>query len=101
MSDYTIAEIKAVFGEHWDFLADCSDGFKQEVILRSETVEAEKIASDEGGEGHGEDIWVVVKAGTQLFEKCGYYRSHYDSEWDGLLTEVKPVEKTITVYQAA
>jgi hypothetical protein len=51
-------------------------------------------------EGGGEDIWLVVEVGGQFFEKTGYYLSHDGSYWDGEFTEVHPVEKIVTVYEA-
>lgn len=57
-----------------------------------------------GGEGEGSNAYVVVKVThpgghVQHFRKNGYYASHYGYDWDGELYEVKPVEKTITVYE--
>ena len=51
-------------------------------------------------EGGGEDVWIIVGVGTQLFRKYGYYASHYGTDWDGSFEEVTPVEKVITVYNA-
>lgn len=50
-------------------------------------------------EGGGEQIYVVIKVGTQYFRKDGYYLSHDGSYWDGDVVEVRPIEKTITVYE--
>ena len=52
-----------------------------------------------GGEGQGDEIWVVVSVGTQTFRKEGYYDSHHGSDWDGEFEEVRGVEKTVTVYE--
>lgn len=65
-----------------------------------------------GGEGQGDDYWVVVKVtpGTVLgpdaelgapryFKKPGYYASYSGGYLDGNLIEVRPREKMITVYE--
>jgi hypothetical protein len=56
---------------------------------------------DHGGMDKGSDRWVVFKVGDQLFKKSGFYASHYGTDWDGPLVEVKPVEKTVTVFEKA
>jgi hypothetical protein len=69
-----------------------------DITLDGETVPVTKVDSF-GGEGMGEEIWVVVQVGDQYFEKDGYYASHYGTDWDGSFTEVSPSQKTITVYE--
>lgn len=62
----------------------------------------EVVASDPGGEGHGESIWVVVRVNEtgQLFRIEGYYASYGDgSQYDGELREVKAQERTVIVYE--
>lgn len=54
---------------------------------------------DRGGEGQGDEAWIVVRVGTQYFKVDGYYASHYGYDWDGGLEEVTPQPKTITVYE--
>lgn len=46
-----------------------------------------------------EERTMVVKIGDRYFQKTGYYDSWDSTTWDGRLFEVKPVEKTITVYE--
>lgn len=58
----------------------------------------EKV-DDYGGMDMGSELWVVFKIGDQLFKKSGWYASHDGSYWDGDLSEVKPVQKTITVFE--
>lgn len=60
------------------------------------------IASDPGGEGHGENIWTVVRADEtgQLFKIQGYYSSYGEgSTYDSHLYEVKAKEKVVIVYE--
>lgn len=100
MSDYTPAEIEEAVNdwEGWGELKWQKDGAKETLTLRGEVIEVEKI-DDFGGEGQGDSIWVVIKVGDQLFRKDGYYLSHYGTDWDGEVTEVKPVERTVTFYE--
>jgi hypothetical protein len=56
-----------------------------------------KILEDEqGGEGHGESIWVIFELGGKIWRKDGVYASWVGSDWDiGSPYEVvgKPVER--------
>jgi hypothetical protein len=101
---YTAREVEHAVEEHDDF-----DGWGEikwtntgdvalTVTLNGESVDVTKVA-DYGGEGQGDEIWVVVQVGDQLFRKDGYYASHYGSDWDGDFDEVFAHEKTITVYE--
>jgi len=103
MSDYTPAEIEAAFEndeDGWGEVAYSNDGSKSTVTLRGASVQVEKVGGKAPGEGGGEEVSVVIRAGDQLFEKSGYYASHYGADWDGDVREVQPVERTITVYEA-
>ncbi|QBP33231.1 hypothetical protein SEA_BRUTONGASTER_9 [Gordonia phage BrutonGaster] len=58
---------------------------------------------DFGGEGLGNQYWLVVSvtddAGeVRHFKRCGYHQSHYGSELDGPTLEVEPAQQTITVW---
>jgi hypothetical protein len=100
MSDnYTPAEIDTAVDEQWEAL---SDGYGPKTLtIRGEDVPVERLDGVPGREGGGEDIWVVIKVGDQLFRKDGYYGSGYGEDWDGgEPTEVRPVEKTVTVYES-
>lgn len=68
------------------------------------------LEAEYGGEGMGDDYWVVVKVVsedpvvsgatvTRYFKKPGYYASHYGAELDGDAFEVFPKRKIITVYE--
>lgn len=67
--------------------------------LRGKDVEVKRIADFGGGEGQGEQTWVVIQVGSQLFRKDGFYQSHYGTDWDGDFREVKEQQKTVTVYE--
>lgn len=57
-----------------------------------------------GGEGLGDQAWVVIQI-TQTdgeyrtYRKDGYYASHDGFYWDGEFTEVRAVEKTVIVWE--
>ena len=56
-----------------------------------------------GGEGLGDDYWIVFKVtsddGERIFKRNGYHASFDGSYLDGPTTEVKSVEKVVTVWQ--
>lgn len=62
------------------------------------------VVENVGGEGQGDHQHMVFKVldfagGARFFKKTGYYSSFDGGEWDGDFEEVKPVEKTVTVYE--
>lgn len=62
----------------------------------------EVVASDPGGEGHGENIYTVVRVNEtgQLFRIDGYYASYGDgSVYDGHLRPVNAIERMVMVYE--
>jgi hypothetical protein len=52
-----------------------------------------------GGEGDGEERWIVIKVGDQFFEYSGYYSSWDGTEWDNELREVEPYTVEVTKYR--
>jgi hypothetical protein len=58
-----------------------------------------------GGEGKGDEYWYVFKIkhpvhGEGFIRYVGYYDSWNGTEWEGTPARmVKPVQKTITVYE--
>lgn len=57
---------------------------------------------DYGGEGQGDDYWVVFKTVEtgQFWRVDGWYASHHGGELDGSVYEVEPKEVTVTQYEA-
>lgn len=60
--------------------------------------------ADHGGEGQGDEYWVVVKiaghdGSERFFRKGGWYQSYSGGELDGDTYEVKPTERTVTFYE--
>jgi len=94
--------------EHFD---EAWDDFNESLSTKAETESQYKYTTpnlasgpaykvDEfGGEGHGDDLWVVFQVGDQFFKVQGYY-----SSWDGgryddpTPFEVEPVQVTVTKY---
>lgn len=105
MSDYTTAEVEAALDpviedEGWGelaYLADRDDTL--EITLRGEQVKV-GLVTRFGGEGQGDEAWFVLGIGDQMFRKDGWYISHEGTTWDGDFTEVKPVERPVTFYEA-
>lgn len=109
MTDYTIVEI----AEAVNAVAEYDDEYfwgefewrekRDEPVslsLRDESVLVECVESRYGEEGDwAVGTYVIIKVGTQFFKKNGYYRSHDGEYWDGVLEEVKPTQKYITVYE--
>jgi hypothetical protein len=62
-----------------------------------------QYVEDYGGEGQGDDYWVVFSLddGTtkRFFRMDGWYQSHAGGEFDGDLREVSPKAKVITVWE--
>lgn len=62
-----------------------------------------KLVEDFGGEGQGEDYWMVISITdgytTRLFKMNGYHVSHDGSYYDGPFEEVKAVERMVTFYE--
>lgn len=62
------------------------------------TVERIDVGTDY--EDGREQRTMILKIRGRFFKKMGYYDSWESSEWDGTLTEVVPVEKTVVTYES-
>lgn len=59
------------------------------------------LVEDFGGEGQGEERWVVFSVGDQLFKVEGYYASWDGTTWDDPTPfEVKPKDVVVVRYEA-
>lgn len=111
MTTYTAAEVLDALSETdlyedgWSEIAWVLDKTRKNYTQRTITIQGadvpvEVVATDDGGE-YGFETFVILRVGSQMFRKTGYYRSHYGNDWDGPFVEVVEAEKTITVYEAA
>lgn len=99
---YTIAQIEEAVGEH---NADTEYEGAYNELHYGEDVEVKGLGKLEyvdsfGGEGQGDDYWVVFKLGGKLYRKDGYYASYDGGELDGELYEVEPVQVSRTEYRS-
>jgi hypothetical protein len=59
-----------------------------------------RVDSSTDYEDGQEERVMILQVGDRFVKKVGYYDSWESSNWDGSITEVKPVQKTVTVYEA-
>lgn len=84
----------------WDELGWYAD-YKKVETLSVEGYDYDFEVLEQDGEGSWSySTSVVFRVGDQFFRKTGHYQSHYGNDWDGPLTEVKPSQKTVTVWEA-
>jgi len=62
-----------------------------------------KVVATYGGEGQGDQYWVVISISdgetTRYFRRDGWYASYDGGYLDGPTSEVAPKEKVITVFE--
>lgn len=101
------AEYELSEEDGWEALSDNSSAWQEAKYEGGEdTFEGltAKVASQYGGEGLGDQYWMVVSLSdgetTRYFRKDGYYSSYGDGgNLDGDTYEVHPTEKVITVFE--
>lgn len=114
---YTVEDVDRLFGEGFDLKSRWND-----YRWRVEGQEAWHAAKDgelddlptelgqlfyvdeHGGEGMGDQYWVVVKilaedGSERFFKRNGWYQSYSGGELDGPTIEVRPREKMVTLYE--
>lgn len=103
---YTIADVDRMIESIEDEWENSGWGaWKYEEFTRVETeLGVIEYVADFGGEGKGDDYWVVVKitdanGDVRHFKRLGWYASYSGGELDGPTVEVKPTERTIVVYE--
>ena len=104
MSNYLLEDINDAISHKsywWSELSDQPDGYVTALLVCGEPVVITKVAGKEGDYegGDNQDVFVVIKVGTQYFKKTGYFTSHSGSTWNSTLREVHPVTKTVTVFE--
>lgn len=99
-------KLKEYFNNHIDHFAFTRELKPEELTLKlkDDLYLSFKEVKQVGGEGEG-DIWYSVKyfKALDMYVKIdGYYQSYNGTsfeDWDDAVSEVRPVEKTITVYE--
>lgn len=76
----------------------------KEFQINGETVTVNLESYDSGldpdyTDNYKTNIEIILNANGRLFRKTGYHQSFSGGEFDGPFEEVKPVEKTVTVYE--
>jgi HNH endonuclease len=95
---FTADDVADAMEEHgWYDLADRENGYAFAVLLAGRSYVAHKIDNSRLGVG-ATNIWLVIEIEDRYFKKTGYHQSHDGTYWDGSVTEVRPTQKTITVY---
>ena len=102
---YPVEEIMEEFGE--DDSLDSDSAWSEIKYSRGDekTVDGltAKVVAEYGGEGQGDDYWVVISLSdgelTRYFRRDGWYASYDGGYLDGETYEVKPVEKLVTFYE--
>jgi hypothetical protein len=92
--------------EGWESLSDNGSAWQEAKYESSEDTFdglTAKVISEYGGEGQGDQYWMVVSLSdgdtTRYFRKDGWYASYDGGSLDGDTSEVKPAEKVIVVYE--
>lgn len=93
---YTVKELQEAIEETYKQVSDNNvwTDFKWEEINELDVPNFGKVEFEDsfGGEGQGDDYWVVVKLDDRYFRVDGYYSSWDGGELDGELEEVVPKE---------
>ncbi|ANA86354.1 hypothetical protein BH762_gp011 [Gordonia phage OneUp] len=94
--------------KYWsDYAEEAWDRVESRIYFGDKSIETEfgtiHKADDFGGEGMGDQYYLVVSVtddagNVRYFKRCGYHRSHDGSYLDGPTLEVEPVQQTITVW---
>jgi hypothetical protein len=101
---FTAEQVKEMVSEFEEKNEDDDSYSVYDRLKREEEVEVpglgKLIHTDSyGGEGQGDDYWVVFQAGDQYFRVNGYYASYDGGELDGEVEEVEPHEVTVTEWR--
>lgn len=102
---FTATQVEELVSKYEEDHGDELDGNVYESIKWGSDIEVPglgklELVEDFGGEGQGDDYWVVFKVGDQFFKKNGWYASYDGGELDGDLYEVVPVQVSRTEYEA-
>jgi hypothetical protein len=95
---FNASDVSKAMEEHgWASLGYENNGYPFALLLDGRAVLAHKVDLSQLDEG-ATDVWIVIKVEGRHFRKTGYRQSHDGTYWDGAVTEVRPKQQTITVY---
>jgi hypothetical protein len=98
---YTAQEVENAIDEfdREEFIESLLWGEKKVVLPDVGTA---TLISEEGGEGQGDSYVVIFNISGEFYSFIGYYSSYDGTDWgDASVVKVKPVEKTVIVYERA
>ena len=105
--EFTVQDvINAIEAEFEGYESEFYVSLSQSRPLRLPTLGDEGLDAYEveqyGGEGQGDEYYVVFKIEDRLFKKDAWYSSYDGTDWDecGPVYEVESFQKTITDYRA-
>jgi hypothetical protein len=107
--NWTAKDFENYLNYHWSFkksyyTINGVDGFFSYLWNEATVVETgygvvERVDTGTDYNDGREERTMIIKVDNRYFKKVGYYDSWESSSWDGTLTEVRPREKTVTVYE--
>lgn len=107
--NWTAEDFERYLSDEWNYTKgyytiDSIDGFfsylwHEASVIDTKFGTVERVDTGTDYEDGREQRMMVIKIGNRFFKKYGYYDSWESSAWDGSLTEVRPREKMITVYE--
>ena len=89
---YSLHHVRGFFSYLWD---ETSSGESLNTKYGPATLVEKSTDYDEGRRLQG----IIFKIGDRHFKKYGFYDSWDTTTWDGVLVEVKPVQKVVTTYK--
>jgi len=101
IEEYTEGGEYEGYGNFYEYIKDEGIDWrtKKPIEIQVPGLPTIKFEDDFGGEGEGDDYWVVFSVGNQYFRVNGYYASYHGGELDGSVEEVKPVKVERIEYE--
>lgn len=93
------SEEESYFGDAWSEFREEIEWNSSEEGVQLDSGKA-TLVERFGGEGKGEEYWIIFKVGEETFKVDGYYSSWDGVNWDDSeVYKVKPVEVTVIQYE--